>query len=55
MRQRKDGLDWSQAAAAAAVAFHLIRLETRCNVIRDVKESEGAVAAQPTDHAAAGL
>ena len=40
MRQRKDGLDWSQAATAAA--SHLIRLETRCNVIRDQREREGS-------------
>ena len=42
VRQRRDGLDWSQAAATAAAAFHLIRLETRCNVIRDQKEREGS-------------
>ena len=48
MRQRKDGLDWSQAAtAAAAAAFHLIRLETRCNVIRDQREREGSPSSQP--------
>ena len=47
MRQRKEGRIGLVAEAAVAAASHLIRLETRCNVIRDQKESEGAVAAQP--------